>query len=96
MKTRFIPAIVTLIAAAVVSIANIIKQTELKSGLITLLIVIMIFYILGVIAKVIVEKTIKAKEEETKEVEEENEQEEDQEQENAEADATGTNDKVDE
>lgn len=54
MKTRFIPALITLLAATCVSVINIINKTELVLGLKTLIVVIVIFYILGTIAKKII------------------------------------------
>lgn len=62
MKTRFIPAIVALLAGAAVSIINIIQKTELIPGLRNLLIVILVFYFIGSIAKVIINRTIEKKE----------------------------------
>lgn len=62
MKTRFIPAIVALLAGAAVSIINIIQKTELIPGLRNLLIVILVFYFIGSISKVIINRTIEKKE----------------------------------
>lgn len=67
MKTRFIPALVTLIAAACVSIVNIIKKTEPGLGLEILLVTIIVFYIVGLIAKAIINKTI-AKNDESEDI----------------------------
>lgn len=58
MKTRFIPALITLLAATCVSVINIINKTELVLGLKTLIVVIVIFYILGTIAKKIINNAI--------------------------------------
>ena len=65
MKTRFIPALVTLLAAAILSIINIINKVELKIGLRNLLIVIIVFYIVGQIAKVVIHHSIQQTKEET-------------------------------
>ena len=65
MKTRFIPALVTLLAAAILSIINIINKVELKIGLRNLLIVIIVFYIVGQIAKVVIHHPIQQTKEET-------------------------------
>lgn len=89
MKTRFIPALITLIAAACVSVINILNKTELVTGLKTLLYVIVIFYILGLIVKMVINKTVIEdipKEEELQDVDGEEQATED----------SDTNDKIDE
>ena len=58
MKTRFIPALVALLAATAVSIINIVNKTELIPGLRNLLITTLAFYILGSLAKSIINHTI--------------------------------------
>lgn len=62
MKTRFIPAFVSLLAGAAVSIINIINKTELVPGLRNLLIAILAFYVIGSIAKFIINRTIEKNE----------------------------------
>lgn len=89
MKTRFIPALITLIAAACVSVINILNETELVAGLKTLLYVIIIFYMIGLIVKMVINKTVIRdipKEEEIQDVDEEDQAAED----------SDTNDKIDE
>lgn len=58
MKTRFIPALVALLAATAVSIINIVNKTELIPGLRNLLITTLGFYILGSIGKSIINHAI--------------------------------------
>jgi len=58
MKTRFIPALITLIAAACVSIRNVITKVEPKEGLKVLLITIIVFYIVGLIAKSVITRSL--------------------------------------
>ncbi len=72
MKERYIPAFIMLIAGAITSIINIMNKVEVITGLKRLLLVIIIFYILGLIAKVIIKKafTINPKKEETEEIQE--------------------------
>jgi Ca2+/H+ antiporter len=62
-----------LIAGAVTSIIDIINKVELLAGLERLLLVLVIFYIIGLIAKVIIHKatSLKTKTEEEEELEEE-------------------------
>lgn len=63
MKTRFVPALVTLFAAACVSVINVIRKTELVPGLKALLFVIIGFYILGLIIKYVLNKAFEEKQE---------------------------------
>lgn len=75
MRDRYIPAIITLIAGAVVSVGNIMNKVELDTGLKRLLIVLLIFYVVGLVARAIIMKTIndvsnKKQENETQEQEE--------------------------
>lgn len=53
MRERYIPPLVMLLAGAIVSIYNIVKKTELLTALKQLLIILIIFYILGIIVKYI-------------------------------------------
>ena len=73
LKERYIPAFIMLIAGAITSIINIINKVEVITGLKRLLLVIIIFYILGLIAKAIIKKafTINPKKEEMEEIQEE-------------------------
>jgi hypothetical protein len=76
MQVRYIPAFIVLIAAAITSIINIVNNVNLLIGLKRLLIVIIIFYIMGLIARTVINKVIapKPKKEETEEKQAENTQ----------------------
>jgi hypothetical protein len=66
MKERYIPAFVMLLAGAVTSMINIINKVELVSGLKRLLLVVIIFYFVGLVVKAIIKiayKKIPEKEE---------------------------------
>ena len=56
MKEKYIPALIMLIAGAVTSILDIIHQVELLTSLKRLLFVLILFYIIGLIAKAILKK----------------------------------------
>lgn len=56
MREKYIPAFVVLIAAAITSIINIVNRVDVLAGLKRLLIVIIIFYIVGIIAKAVIRK----------------------------------------
>ena len=71
MWTHYLPALIMLIAGAITSILNIINKVELVTSLKRLLVVLIIFYILGLITRAIVEKTL----EERHKIEEENSEE---------------------
>lgn len=58
MKRKYIPAFVMLLAGAVVSIAEIVMQMDVLKSLEILLVVLVVFYILGCIAKAIVVKVL--------------------------------------
>ncbi len=58
MRERFIPAIVMLLAGAVTSIINIINKVEVVAGLERLLIVLIVFYMIGLIAKSVITNMI--------------------------------------
>jgi hypothetical protein len=64
MQLKYIPALVTLLAGAITSIINIIHKVELITGLKRLLLVLIIFYFIGLAAKGIIERTILQKPEE--------------------------------
>lgn len=59
MRTRYIPAGVMLLAGAVTCIISIVKKEDGVKSLITLLAVLILFYIIGLIAKYFVEKILK-------------------------------------
>lgn len=58
MKTEFIPKVITLLAGAVVCIVTVIKDIDTTTALEYLLATLIIFFILGNIAKFIIEKVI--------------------------------------
>lgn len=51
MKLRYIPAFITLLAGIITCMISIIRQDEILSSLKTLLLVLIIFYIIGLIAR---------------------------------------------
>lgn len=59
MRTRYIPAGVMLLAGAVTCIISIVQKQEVVAALKTLLIVLILFYIIGFIAKFFIEKILK-------------------------------------
>jgi hypothetical protein len=61
MRSKYIPAVIMLAAGAVTSILNIINKVDRVAGLQRLLVVLIIFYILGMIAKAILLKAIEKK-----------------------------------
>lgn len=73
MQIKYIPAFIMLVAAAIASILNIIYSIDILTGLKRLLLVIIIFYILGLVAKAIITVAFKdkPKKEETEEKQEE-------------------------
>lgn len=56
MKDRYIPAFITLCAGAIVSIMDIINKVDITSSMKRLLLVLVIFYIIGLIARAIIVK----------------------------------------
>lgn len=56
MRERFIPALITLIAGAVTCIIDIYRKADLLSSLKRLLLVLVIFYMIGLAAKAIIKK----------------------------------------
>jgi F0F1-type ATP synthase assembly protein I len=78
MRERFIPAIIMLIAGAVTSLINILNKVNAVTGLKRLLIVLIIFYFLGLTVRLILKKTMKPKSKPTQEEEEFSEGEEEQ------------------
>ncbi|HWT76162.1 MAG TPA: hypothetical protein VN258_15780 [Mobilitalea sp.] len=61
MRTKYIPASIMLFAGAVTSILNIFNKVPVVTGLQRLLLVLVIFYILGLIAKAIISKVTQPK-----------------------------------
>ena len=58
MRIKYLPAITMLAAGAIVSIYDVIHKTELYTALKRLLLVLIIFYIIGLIAKSIINYTL--------------------------------------
>lgn len=58
MRTKYIPAIIMLTAGAIVSIISLKMKFDTLYSLELLLVVLIVFYILGIIAKTIIIKTI--------------------------------------
>lgn len=73
MREKYIPAFIVLIAATITSILNVINNVNVITGLKRLLLVIVIFYFVGVIAKAVINKafTEKPKKDELEEEHEE-------------------------
>ena len=77
MKTKQVPAIVMLTAGLIVCVISIAQHMEFGEFVTTLFLVLICFYILGCVAKVILDKNFAEETEETDEAEgteEENEQ----------------------
>lgn len=77
MKTKQVPAVIMLVAGLVTSIAGVINHMETAQFLKMLIVVLVAFYILGCVVKVILDKNFKEEEEEATEeaAEEESEEE---------------------
>lgn len=58
MSIKHIPAIVMLVAGAIISVISLIMRFEILYSLKLLLIVLILFYIIGIIAKKIIDKAI--------------------------------------
>ncbi len=67
MKTKHIPALVTLLAGAVAALLMWLWKVDFFTFTRNLLIVLVIFYILGIVIKVILDRNFKDMEEETTE-----------------------------
>lgn len=68
MKTKTIPALIMLLAGAIASVAGIMSQMEIVSFTKMLFIVLIVFYLLGCVVKVILDKYfMETQEEETTE-----------------------------
>lgn len=61
MQTRYIPAIIMLLAGAVTSVISILNRVDTLNSLIRLLVVLIVFYFIGLIAKSIIEKVNKSR-----------------------------------
>ena len=58
LKQRYIPPFIMLLAGAITSIINIVNKVELFYGLKRLLLVIIIFYFLGLVVKAVIKMAI--------------------------------------
>ena len=72
MRIRYIPALITLLAGAITCIIDIYRRAELLPSLKRLLLVLIIFYIIGLIARPIFRNVLEAKSNTSDEDEEEN------------------------
>lgn len=78
MREKYIPAFIVLIAATITSIIDIVNKVEVIVGLKRLLLVIVIFYFVGIIVKAVIKKAFterpkKVNTEENKEADQEEE-----------------------
>lgn len=67
MKTKQVPVIITLIAGLITCVIGIVMQMETNQFMKTLVIVLISFYILGCIAKLVLDKYFKEETEEATE-----------------------------
>lgn len=74
MKTKHVPALVMLLAGAVASLLMLIWKVDFFHFTRNLLIILIVFYILGSIIRVILDRNFKDMDEENPEGEEENEE----------------------
>ncbi|MDF2485633.1 MAG: hypothetical protein K0R46_1801 [Herbinix sp.] len=58
MRERYIPALVMLLAGAITSVINIVNRVKVEDGLKRLLLVLVIFYVVGIILKAIILRTV--------------------------------------
>ena len=58
MRERYIPALVMLLAGAITSVLNIVNKLRVEDGLKRLLLVLVIFYFVGLIIKAIIVRTV--------------------------------------
>ena len=94
MKTKSVPAIIMLIAGFIACIAGMIAHMDVAGFMKMLLIVLILFYILGCIVKLILDKNFaKVQEEETTDGEETEGEEESSETDETESDDTGEDEK---
>ena len=64
MKTKYIPAIIMLAAGLIRAIAGVFYRQDIKDFLWSILIVMVIFYIIGSVVKVVLDKQVVVEEEE--------------------------------
>ncbi len=58
MRERYIPAFVMLLAGVVTSVLNILNKVQVEDGLKRLLLVLIIFYVVGLIIKAVIVRTV--------------------------------------
>jgi fructose-specific phosphotransferase system IIC component len=58
LRERYIPAFIVLVAGAITSVINIVNKVELVTGLKRLLLVILIFYFVGLIVKAVIKAAL--------------------------------------
>ena len=58
MRERYIPALVMLLAGAITSVLNIVNKINAEEGLKRLLLVLVLFYFVGLIIKAIIVRTV--------------------------------------
>lgn len=71
MKTKSIPAVIMLLAGFITCIIGIVQHMDTATFIKTLMIVLIIFYILGCVVKIILDKNFKEMEETEEELQEE-------------------------
>ncbi len=59
MRTRYIPVGIMLVAGAVTGVISIVQKQDINKSLSTLLVVLVLFYIIGLVAKFFIEKILK-------------------------------------
>ena len=69
-RIKYIPSIVTLLAGFIACIVTILSQYEIIDALVTILVVVVIFYMVGLIIRALFNKFLVIKEEKTNEAEE--------------------------
>lgn len=70
MIRKNIPTIIMLIAAVITCVISIIKQYEINYFITLLIVVLLIFYIIGMLTKVVLNKILVEKKEPLKEIDE--------------------------
>ena len=74
MNTKSIPAFIMLFAGAVASILGLINRYETTEFIVMILIVLLVFYFMGCIIKIIVDKNFKGMDEQVQDEQEESEE----------------------
>jgi divalent metal cation (Fe/Co/Zn/Cd) transporter len=69
-RIKYIPSIVTLLAGFIACIVTILSQYEIIDALVTILVVVVIFYMVGLIIRALFNKFLVIKEEKTQATEE--------------------------